>query len=65
MHVREHELISEKDIVSEMVEHDIVVKMPPIKSYKIRVYVRDIKRGELKIVGLGDFFSDKSYKQEV
>lgn len=38
--------ITEEDIVTEMVEHDFVTKIPPKKKYKIQVLVRSIKKGE-------------------
>jgi len=38
--------ITEEDIVTEMIEHDFVTKIPPKKKYKIQVLVRSIKKGE-------------------
>ena len=31
-------------------EEDIVIKMPPKKSYKVKVIIKSVKKGELNIV---------------
>lgn len=47
--------MSEEDIVMEMVEHDFIVRMPPKKRYTIQVEVKNIKKGELRIVEPEEF----------
>lgn len=46
---QESKMTSDEEIWKEMVEHDIFVKMPPIKQYKIEVYIRSIKKGEPRV----------------
>ncbi len=47
--------IDEEDIVTEMINHDFVIKMPPKKKYKIDVTVRSIKKGEPRLVDPEEF----------
>lgn len=47
--------ITEEDIVSEMVDHDFVVKMLPKKRRRIRVNVRKIRKGQPKLSDPKDF----------
>jgi len=47
--------ISEEDIAIEMLEHDFIVKMLPKKIYKIKVHIRSVKKGELRLVEPDDF----------
>lgn len=42
--------ISEEDIVIEMLEHNFIVQMPPKKKYKIKVYVRSVRKGEPPVI---------------
>ena len=42
--------ISEEEPISEMVEQDYLVRMPPKKKYKIYVVVRNIKKGKPRVV---------------
>lgn len=44
------EIISEEELISEMVEQDFVVRMPPKKRYKIHVVVRNVKKGKPRVV---------------
>jgi len=44
------EIISEDELISEMVEQDFVVRMPPKKRYKIHVVVRNVKKGKPRVV---------------
>ena len=45
------EIFSEEELISEMVEQDFVVRMPPKKRYKIHVVVRNVKKGKPRVVG--------------
>jgi len=47
--------ISEKDIMLEVVERDFMVKMPPKKRRKVRVHVRNVRKGTPSLVEPGDF----------
>jgi len=44
------EIISEDELISEMVEEDFVVRMPTKKRYKIHVVVRNVKKGKPRVV---------------
>ena len=44
------EIISEEELISEMVEQDFVIRMPPKKRYKIHVVVRNVKKGKPRVV---------------
>ncbi len=46
----DQDIISEEDIAINMVEHDFIVRMSPKNRYKIRVRVKEVKRGEPRIV---------------
>jgi|GEM_PF-891282 len=48
-------IVSEEEIILEMLEQDFVVKMPPKKKYKIQVIVRSIKKGKPRIVEPDEF----------
>ncbi len=48
-------IISEEEIILEMVEQDFVVKMPPKKKYKIHVVVRNVKKGKPRVVEPDEF----------
>ena len=47
--------ISEEDIVMEMVEHDFIVRMPPKKRYIVELEVKDVRKGEPRIVEPEEF----------
>ncbi|MCK4245078.1 MAG: hypothetical protein KAX20_05580 [Candidatus Omnitrophica bacterium] len=47
--------ISEEDIVTEMLEHDFIVRMPPRKRYTVEMKVENIRRGEPRIVEPEEF----------
>lgn len=44
------EALSEEDIVDEMLEHDFVVKMSPVKEYTVRTRIRSVTKGTPRIV---------------
>lgn len=48
-------IISEEEIILDMVEHDFVVKMSPKKKYKIHVVVRNVKKGKPRVVEPDEF----------
>lgn len=39
-------LISEEDIVSEIIEHDFIVKMKPKKKYKTCIFVKNREKSK-------------------
>lgn len=47
--------ISEEDIVMEMVGHDFIVRMPPKKRYIVELEVKDVRKGEPRIVEPEEF----------
>jgi len=49
------DLFSEKVITIDMVENDFIVKMPPKNRYKVRVRVKEVKRGEPRVVQPDEF----------
>jgi transposase-like protein len=42
--------ITEEQIISSMVQHDIVVKMPPKKKYTLKVKEFRVRKAEPKIL---------------
>jgi len=44
------EVLSEEDIINEMLEHDFIVRMPPRKRYTIELEVKSIKKAKPRIV---------------
>jgi len=42
--------ISEERIVSEMIDRDFIVQMPPVKKYTIRVKIKGIKKASPRVV---------------
>ncbi len=46
------EVLSEEDIINEMLEHDFVVRMPPRRRYAIELEVKSIKKAEPRFVEL-------------
>ena len=49
------DLFSEEVITIDMVENDFIVKMPPKNRYKVRVRVKEVKRGEPRVVQPDEF----------
>lgn len=47
--------ISEEDIVMEMLEHDFIVRVPPKKRYTVELEVKNIRKGEPRIVEPEEF----------
>jgi hypothetical protein len=41
---------SDEDIMTAMQENELIVRMPPIKKYKIKAKVKSIKKASLRIV---------------
>lgn len=52
---KDKDLFSEKVITIDMVENDFIVKMPPKNRYKVRVRVKEVKRGEPRVVQPDEF----------
>ena len=52
---KDKDLFSEEVITIDMVEHEFIVKMPPKNRYKVRVRVKEVKRGEPRVVQPGEF----------
>ena len=52
---KDKDLFSEEVITIDMVEHDFIVKMSPKNRYKIRMRVKEVKRGEPRVVQPGEF----------
>lgn len=48
------EEISDEMIAAEMLEHDFVVQMPPVREYTLRVRIKSIEKATPHIVGPGD-----------
>ena len=44
------DVISDEDIMLEMQEHDLIVMMPPIKEFKIRIRVKSIEKAFPRVV---------------
>jgi hypothetical protein len=44
------EVLSEEDIISEVLEHDFVVRMPPRRRYAIELEVKSIKKASPRFV---------------
>jgi hypothetical protein len=47
--------ISDEDILLAMQDHELIVKMPPIKEYKIRVKVKSVEKASPRIFNLEEF----------
>ena len=60
---KDKDLFSEKVITIDMVENDFIVKMPPKNRYKVRVRVKEVKRGEPRIVQPDEFQLYKKKKK--
>ncbi len=41
----------EESIFTEMIEHDLVVSIPPKKSYDIQVKIESIEKGKPSVIG--------------
>jgi hypothetical protein len=41
----ENEEISDEAIILEMIEHDFIVRMPPVREYTLRVKVKSVEKG--------------------
>ena len=52
---KDKDLFSEEVITIDIVENDFIVKMPPKNRYKVRVRVKEVKRGEPRVVQPGEF----------
>ena len=44
------EELSEEDIISEMVDHDLIVRMSPVKEYTVRAKIKWVKKGMPRVV---------------
>ena len=44
------EALSEENIVNEMLEHDFIVRMPPVKEYTVWVKVKSVEKATPRIV---------------
>ena len=52
---KDKNLFSEEVITIDIVENDFIVKMPPKNRYKVRVRVKEVKRGEPRVVQPDEF----------
>ena len=62
---KDKDLFSEKVITIDMVENDFIVKMPPKNRYKVRVRVKEVKRGEPRVVQPDEFQLYKRHKKRI
>ena len=44
------EVLSEEDIINEILEHDFIVRMPPVKEYTMWVKVKSVEKATPRIV---------------
>lgn len=49
--------ISEEDIAMEMIDHDFIVKISPKKRYKIKVHIRNVRKGKPLPVEIDEFLT--------
>ncbi len=42
--------LSEEDIINEMMKHDIVIRMPPIREYSIKLKIKSVEKASPKVI---------------